>query len=470
LKGELKFMKKNADVAEGKAVDKKIEKKEEDVKPHKSEQKNNYHKNDKKAGKKANNLNDVDVDGLQKMKISELYAIAKELNIEGMSTLEKHDLIFKIVQAKGGETETIHVRGVLDILPDGYGFIRTNNYLPSNEDVYVSNSQIKRFSLLTGDTVSGNVRKPKDNEKYFSLEKIEAIDDEPIEKAKKRTYFNNLTPIYPDNRIGLENDKNNITSRLIDLIAPIGFGQRAMIVSPPKAGKTTILKDIAYSIESKYPDVIVKVLLIDERPEEVTDMSRSVKGEVVASTFDEPPEQHVKVSELVLENAKRLVEFGKDVVILLDSITRLARAHNLVVSPSGRTLSGGLDPASLHKPKRFFGAARNMEDGGSLTIIATALVDTGSRMDDVIYEEFKGTGNMELHLDRKLANRRIYPAIDILSSGTRKEELLMDPEDLKKIVILRKSIDSENAVGELIKLLKRTNSNTEFLNSGIFDA
>ncbi len=442
-----------------KASAKKIEKKDK---------KENDSKDAKKNFPKKINQDELSVDKLQKKKISELYAIAKDLNIEGMSTLEKHDLIFKIVQAKGGETESIKVTGILDTLPDGYGFMRTNNYLPSNDDVYVSNAQIKKFSLMTGDVVSGEVRKPKDNEKYFSLIRITTINGESIDKAKKRTYFNNLTPVFPDTRIDLECDKKGITARLINMIAPIGFGQRALLVSPPKAGKTTILKDIAHAIEMQYPNVLVKVLLIDERPEEVTDMARSVRGEVVASTFDEPPEQHVKVSELVLESAKRQMEYGKDVVILLDSITRLARAHNLVVSPSGRTLSGGLDPASLHKPKRFFGAARNIEDGGSLTIIATALVDTGSRMDDVIYEEFKGTGNMELHLDRKLANRRIYPAIDILSSGTRKEELMLDPEQLRKTTILRKSIDSENAVEELIKLLKQTDSNEEFFNSGIF--
>jgi len=442
---------------ETKVVEEDAEKKKQDKAKEKDKQSPAGKRNDEKKPEQNNHKNgilngkELNVDQLQKKKISELYAIAKELNIEGMSTLEKHDLIFKIVQVKGGETENIKVKGVLDILPDGYGFIRTNNYLPSNDDVYVSNAQIKKFSLMTGDLITCQVRKPKDNEKYFSLIRIESINAEYPEKAKKRTYFNNFTPIFPDRRINLEKTKSNITSRLINMIAPIGFGQRAMIVSPPKAGKTTILKDIAHSIESNYPEV-------------------TVRGEVVASTFDEPPEQHVKVSELVLESAKRLVEFGHDVVILLDSITRLARAHNLVVSPSGRTLSGGLDPASLHKPKRFFGAARNIEDGGSLTVIATALVDTGSRMDDVIYEEFKGTGNMEVHLDRKLANRRVYPAIDILASSTRKEELMLDPEELRKIVVLRKSIESENAVEELIKLLKQTNNNDEFFNSGIFDA
>jgi transcription termination factor Rho len=406
---------------------------------------------------------------MQNMNIKDLLKVAKDLNIENYSSLERHQLIYKIMQTKTEQSGLIFARGVLEILPDGFGFLRTNNYLPSSEDIYVSATQIRRFGLMTGDTVSGQVRPPKEGERYFSLLRVEAINDMPPEAVRSRTYFSNLTPIYPDKKFSLEADATNITTRLIDMIAPIGKGQRAMIVSPPKAGKTTILKDIANSIAKNHPDVMIKVLLIDERPEEVTDMERSVRGEVIKSTFDEPPEQHVKVSELVLESAKRMVELGKDVVILLDSITRLARAYNLVVAPSGRTLSGGLDPSSLHKPKRFFGGARNIEDGGSLTIIATALVDTGSRMDDVIYEEFKGTGNMELHLDRKLANRRIYPAIDIVSSGTRKEELLLPDEDLRKIVILRKSIDNESSTEELVKLLKQTKTNNEFLNSGIFD-
>lgn len=405
----------------------------------------------------------------QNMNIKDLLKVANDLKIENYSSLERHDLIYRIMQTKTEQSGLIFVRGVLEILPDGFGFLRTNNYLPSSEDIYVSATQIRRFALMTGDTVSGQVRPPKEGERYFSMLRVEAINDQDPEAARRRTYFNNLTPLHPEEKFSLETDPKNITTRLIDMIAPIGKGQRALIVSPPKAGKTIILKDIAHSIEKNHPDVIVKVLLIDERPEEVTDMRRSVNGEVISSTFDEPPEQHVKVAELVQESARRLVEMGKDVVILLDSITRLARAYNLVVAPSGRTLSGGLDPSSLHKPKRFFGGARNIEDGGSFTIIATALVDTGSRMDDVIYEEFKGTGNMELHLDRKLANRRIYPAIDIVSSGTRKEELLIEPEDLRKIVILRRSIDSESSTEELIKLLKQTKSNEEFLNSGIFD-
>jgi len=418
------------------------------------------------SGEKLTSALDITV--LQKMKISELYAIAKELKIEEMTTLEKSDLIYKIMQLKTNDEGTVTCEGILERLPDGYGFLRVNNYLPSSEDIYVSSAQIRKFSLLTGDSVKGLGRKPKEGERYFSLVRVDTINGLSPEVARKRTFFGNLVPIFPDRKISLEFDQKNITTRLIDMVAPIGFGQRAMIVSPPKAGKTSILKDIAKSIELNHPEVIIKVLLVDERPEEVTDMRRFVKGEVVASTFDEPPEQHVKVSELLLESAKRLVEHGKDVVILLDSITRLARAHNIVVAPSGRTLSGGLDPASLHKPKRFFGAARNIEGGGSLTIIATALVDTGSRMDDVIYEEFKGTGNMELHLDRKLANRRIYPAIDVVASGTRKEELLLPDDVLKKTVLLRKSIDSENATEELVNLLKKTKNNHEFFNSGIF--
>jgi transcription termination factor Rho len=439
--------------------------KEELPKPEKNNERPAERNGDRSSEKLIASL---DIPALQRMKISELYAIAKELKIEEMTTLEKSDLIYKIMQLKTGDEGAVACEGVLERLPDGYGFLRVNNYLPSSEDIYVSSAQIRRFSLLTGDRVRGLARKPKEGEKYFSLARVDKINDLTPEGARKRTFFSNLVPIFPDKKMSLESSQHNITTRLIDMVAPIGFGQRAMIVSPPKAGKTTILKDIAKSIELNHPEVVIKVLLVDERPEEVTDMRRFVKGEVVASTFDEPPEQHVKVSELLLESAKRLVEHGRDVVILLDSITRLARAHNIVVAPSGRTLSGGLDPASLHKPKRFFGAARNIEGGGSLTIIATALVDTGSRMDDVIYEEFKGTGNMELHLDRKLANRRVYPAIDVVSSGTRKEELLLAEDVLKKTIMLRKSIDSENATEELVNLLKKTKNNHEFLNSGIF--
>ncbi|MBT5954863.1 transcription termination factor Rho [bacterium] len=420
--------------------------------------------------KKALEENDdrLDIVELQKSPVSKLHILADKLKVEDYKQLQKHQLIFKILQAKTEQNGLIFARGVLEILPDGYGFLRTYNYLPSTEDIYVSQTQIRRFGLLTGDTISGQVRPPKDGERYFSLLRVEAINWEDPEQIKDRTVFTNLVPIYPDEQLKLEIGPKEIGARIMDMLMPIGKGQRSLIVSPPKAGKTTMLKDIANSISKNNPEVVIKVLLIDERPEEVTDMARSIDGEVVYSTFDEPPEQHVRVSELVLESARRLVECGKDVVILLDSITRLARAYNLVVPPSGRTLSGGLDPSSLHKPKRFFGGARNIEGGGSLTIIATALVDTGSRMDDIIYEEFKGTGNMELHLDRKLANRRIFPAIDIINSGTRKEELLLSAETLKKAYLLRKNIDSDSSTEELIKLLKHSKSNEEFLNSPIF--
>ena len=341
-------------------------------------------------------------------------------------------------------------------------------FLPNTEDIYVSPSQIKRFGLATGHIVYGQVREPKEGERYFSLLRIEAINNENPDLIKQRIVFSNLVPVCPHQQLKLETSDEVISTRILDMLIPIGKGQRALIVSPPKAGKTSIMKEIANSIAANHPDVIIKVLLIDERPEEVTDMQRSVDGEVIYSTFDEPPEQHVKVSELVLENAKRLVESGKDVLILLDSITRLARAYNLVVPPSGRTLSGGLDPSSLHKPKRFFGGARQIENAGSLTIIATALVDTGSRMDDIIYEEFKGTGNMEMHLDRRLANRRVFPAIDVINSGTRKEELLLDEDVLKKTYRLRKSMGSDSATEELINLLNQSESNEAFLNSAIF--
>jgi transcription termination factor Rho len=414
------------------------------------------------------NDDNLDIVELQKSGLKELHSLAERLEIPDFKQLKKNDLIFKMLQAKTESNGLIFARGVLEILPDGYGFLRTNNYLPSSEDIYVSQTQIRRFGLSSGDTISGQVRPPKEGERYFSLLRVEAINWEDPERIKERTLFSNLTPVYPYQQLKLETGATPICGRIMDMLVPIGKGQRALVVSPPKAGKTTILKDIANSISINHPEVIIKVLLIDERPEEVTDMERSVDGEVIYSTFDEPPDQHVRISELVLDSAKRLVECGKDVVILLDSITRLARAYNLVVPPSGRTLSGGLDPSSLHKPKRFFGGARKIEQGGSLTIIATALVDTGSRMDDIIYEEFKGTGNMELHLERKLANRRIFPAIDILNSGTRKEELLLPEEILKKAYILRKNIDSESATEELIKILRHTKSNEEFLNSGIF--
>ncbi len=411
----------------------------------------------------------LDIVELQKGKLADLHDLAHSLAIPDYKLLKKTELIFKILQAKTEQNGLIFARGILEILPDGYGFLRTNNYLPSPEDIYVSQTQIRRFGLCSGDSINGQVRQPKEGERYFSLLRVEAINGEAPDRVKERTLFANLTPIYPNEKMSMEIGRYPISGRILDMLIPIGKGQRALVVSPPKAGKTSILKEIANSISTNYPEMMIKVLLIDERPEEVTDMERSIKGEVIYSTFDEPPEQHVRISELVLDSAKRLVECGKDVVILLDSITRLARAYNLVVPPSGRTLSGGLDPSSLHKPKRFFGGARKVEFGGSLTIIATALVDTGSRMDDIIYEEFKGTGNMELHLDRKLANRRIFPAIDIVNSGTRKEELLLDPDTLKKSFMLRKNIDSDSATEELIKLLGHSETNAEFLNSGIFN-
>ena len=415
----------------------------------------------------VNNDERLDIGELQSKSIKELYAVAEELKIVGHRQISKPELIYRILQTKTEQSGFIFAKGILEILNEGYGFLRTNNYLPSSEDIYVSQTQIRRFDLSQGDLISGQIRPPKEGERYFSLLRVEAVNSSSPEKTRERTFFHNLTPIYPDEKIKLETTNNNITTRIMDFISPVGFGQRGLIVSPPKAGKTTILKDIAHSIAENHPDVLIKVLLIDERPEEVTDMQRCVKGEVIYSTFDEPPEQHVRIAELVLDSAKRLVEFGENVVILLDSITRLARAYNLVVPPSGRTLSGGLDPSCLHKPKRFFGGARNIEGGGSLTIVATALVETGSRMDDVIYEEFKGTGNMEVHLDRAMANRRIFPAIDIVASGTRKEELLLEKDVLDKVYLLRKNMDSGDGA-ELISLLKKTDSNEEFFNLDIF--
>ncbi len=410
----------------------------------------------------------MDIAELQGKTLQELFDIAKELNIPNYRQYRKHDLVFKILEAKTEANGLIFAKGILEILPEGYGFLRTGGYLPSKEDIYVSQTQIRKFEMQNVDLVSGQVRPPKEGEKYYSLLKIEAINSVDPEKIRERVPYDNLTPIFPNQRYQLENAGCPMASRLIDLVAPIGRGQRGMIVSPPKAGKTTILKNIANSITKNFPETIIKVLLVDERPEEVTDMERSVKGEVVASTFDEPPEDHIRIAELLLESAKRLVEAGKDVFILLDSITRLARAYNLVAPPSGRTLSGGLDPTSLHRPKRFFGAARNIEEGGSLTIIATALVETGSRMDDVIYEEFKGTGNMELHLNRKLADRRIFPAIDVRLSGTRREELLLTEDELKKVWLLRKVLDSYETVDateQLIERLKEYKSNKQFLDS-----
>jgi len=403
---------------------------------------------------------------LESRTLHDLHSVAKDLNIPDYSRLKKQDLIMKILQAQAERSGLMFRDGILEILPEGFGFLRVHGFLASSEDVYVSQSQIKRFNLRTGDTVSGAVRPPKDSERYYSLLRIEAINNENPETVKRRINFDDLTPVFPDERLKLETDPRNLSSRVIDLVAPIGKGQRGLIVAPPKAGKTTLLKVIANSITTNNPEVQLIVLLIDERPEEVTDIRRSVQGDVAASTFDEMPENHMKVQEMVLERAKRLVEMGKDVVVLLDSLTRLARASNLTVNPSGRTLSGGLDPSALYRPKRFFGAARNIEHGGSLTIIATCLVDTGSRMDDAIFEEFKATGNMELVLDRGLSERRIFPAIDVKRSGTRREELLFSEDDLRRVWQLRRllnSLEMDRAAEVLLSGLQKTNSNKDFL-------
>jgi transcription termination factor Rho len=403
---------------------------------------------------------------LENKTMVELYKIAKELELPGYYKLRKKELVFEIKKTQTEKTGFLYAKGVLEILPDGYGFLRPFQYLPSNDDIYVSLSQIRRFDMRTGDLVGGQVRRPKDSERYFALLRVEQINGVDPELAAERLHFDGFTPLYPQERITLETQPDKFSTRIIDLLAPIGKGQRGLIVSPPKAGKTILLKEIANSITTNHPEIQLLVLLIDERPEEVTDIERSVKGEVVSSTFDEPPENHVKVADMVLERAKRLVEHKFDVVILLDSITRLARAHNLVVPPSGRTLSGGVDPSALHKPKRFFGAARNLEEGGSLTILATALVDTGSRMDDVIFEEFKGTGNMELILDRRLAERRLFPAIDVLRSGTRKEELLLSKEELEMIWQFRKATVGAapwDAMEMLVEQMKRTKTNRDLL-------
>ncbi len=409
----------------------------------------------------------MNISELQSKTASELHEMAKELQVPGHSKLRKQELIVELLRAETEREGLIFASGVLEILPDGYGFLRVSGYTPGPDDVYVSPSQIRRFGLRTGDLVLGQVRRPKDGERYYALLRVKAVNMRDPEEAMARPNFDELTPIYPNERLRLEvPHQRDVATRLIDVIAPLGKGQRGMIVAPPKAGKTTVLKKIANSITANHPEVELIVLLIDERPEEVTDMQRSVDGEVISSTFDMPPDNHVRVADLVLERAKRMVEHGQDVVILLDSITRLARAHNLVVPPSGRTLSGGVDPAALHRPKRFFGAARNIEEGGSLTILATALIETGSRMDEVIYEEFKGTGNMELHLDRKLAERRIFPAIDINRSGTRKEELLYTEKELEVAWVLRKLINSMGTADTtdlLIERLTNTKSNAEFI-------
>jgi transcription termination factor Rho len=410
---------------------------------------------------------------LEGKSLNDLQDLAKELNIQNFRRYRKQELIMKILQAQTEQSGLMFRSGILEIMQEGYGFLRTSGYLPGSEDIYVSPSQIKRFGLRVGDEVLGQVRAPKDNEKYYALLRVEAVNGLDPEQARSRPDFEKLTPVFPHERLKLELPQSDLTVRIVDLFSPIGKGQRAMIVSPPKAGKTTLLKKIGQSIVQNHQEMYLMVLLLDERPEEVTDMRRSVEAEVVASTFDRPPEEHVQVADLVLERAKRLVEGGRDVCVLLDSLTRFSRANNLVIPPSGRTLSGGLDPAALHRPKRFFGAARKIEEGGSITIVATALIDTGSRMDDVIYEEFKGTGNMELHLNRKLQERRTFPAIDIKLSGTRREELLLTEEELRKVWVLRKSLESLDTVAmtELIlDRLRKTPNNQGFLRSIIKSA
>lgn len=409
---------------------------------------------------------DLQISDLEEMKLTELYKLAKKYQIPYYGQLKKRELIFAILRAQAEQSGLMFMEGVLEILPEGYGFLRPINYLPSSEDIYISASQIRKFDLRSGDLVSGKCRTPKENERYFGLLQVNAVNGENPASAAERLHFPALTPLYPQDKLPLETSPTHLSTRIMDLLAPVGLGQRGLIVAPPKAGKTLLLKEIANSISTNNPEIELFVLLIDERPEEVTDMQRSVKGEVVASTFDELPENHIKVAELVLQRALRLVEHKKDVVILLDSITRLARAYNLVVPPSGRTLSGGIDPAAFHRPKRFFGSARNVEEGGSLTILATALIDTGSRMDDIIYEEFKGTGNMELHLDRKLAERRIFPAIDIRRSGTRREEVLLSKEELDTIWAIRKNMnESYDFVENFLKKLRDSKTNAEFLAS-----
>ncbi len=407
---------------------------------------------------------------LKKKTVRELQAIAQAIGIDSPSGMRKQELIFSILQAGTSEDSSVYGEGVLEILQEGFGFLRSPdyNYLPGPDDIYVSPSQIRRFRLQTGDTISGLIRPPKEGERYFALLKVESLNFDPPDAAFSRVPFDNLTPLYPMERFVLEREPDNYSARIMDLLTPVGKGQRGLIVAPPRTGKTMLLQNIANSISINHPEVYLIVLLIDERPEEVTDMQRSVKGEVISSTFDEPAQRHIQVAEMVIEKAKRLVEHKRDVVILLDSITRLARAYNTVVPPSGKILSGGVDSNALHRPKRFFGAARNIEEGGSLTIIATALIDTGSRMDEVIFEEFKGTGNMEIHLDRKLADKRIFPAIDINRSGTRKEDLLQPPEVLNRVWILRKLLSPLNPVDSmefLLDKLKDTESNEEFLAS-----
>jgi len=418
-----------------------------------------------RAGPAALNIND-----LKDMSIQDLTQVGRKLAVPGATGMRKQELIFQILKAQAEQSGFIFSEGVLEVLQDGFGFLRAPdyNYLPGPDDIYVSQSQIRRFDLHTGDTVSGQIRSPKEGERYFSLIKVEAVNFEAPERARDKLFFENLTPLYPDSHVRLETGAENLSARVMDMMTPIGKGQRGLIVAPPRTGKTMLLQSIAQSVAQNHPEVFLLVLLIDERPEEVTDMQRSVKGEVIASTFDEPAQRHVQVAEMVLEKAKRLVEHRKDVLILLDSVTRLARAYNTVIPASGKVLSGGLDSNALQRPKRFFGAARNIEEGGSLTIIATALVDTGSRMDDVIFEEFKGTGNMEIHLDRKLSDKRVFPAIDIGKSGTRKEELLMSKEDLNRVWVLRKvltPLSPVEAMELLLSKMGKTKSNQDFLAS-----
>ncbi|MBO0862532.1 MAG: transcription termination factor Rho [Chloracidobacterium sp.] len=412
----------------------------------------------------------MDIADLKEMNISKLTQIAKDLEVPGATGMRKQELIFKILQAQTEKSGLIFSEGVLETLPDGFGFLRAPeyNYLPGPDDIYVSPSQIRKFDLRTGDTISGQIRPPKEGERYFALIKVEAINFEPPDVARDKVFFDNLTPLYPNEHLRMETNTENLSGRVADLFTPIGKGQRALIVAPPRTGKTMLLQTIANSISENHPEVTLIVLLIDERPEEVTDMQRSVNGEVISSTFDEPASRHVQVADMVIEKAKRLVEHKRDVVILLDSITRLARAHNAVVPPSGKILSGGVDSNALQRPKRFFGAARNIEEGGSLTIIATALVETGSRMDDVIFEEFKGTGNLEIHLDRKLSDKRVFPAIDLQKSGTRKEELLIPKKDLDRIWVLRRVLNPLSPVEQMelvLERLEKSKTNAEFLAS-----
>ena len=426
-----------------------------------------------KSGQKSNSRkqgNTLNISELKEMSIQKLTQVAKDLSVAGATGMRKQELIFQILKAQTEQSGFIFSEGVLEVLPDGYGFLRAPdyNYLPGPDDIYVSPSQIRKFDLQTGDTVSGQIRPPKEGERYFALIKVEAVNFEAPDQARNKLFFENLTPLYPEERVKLETGGDNLSARVMDLMTPIGKGQRGLIVASPRTGKTMLLQNIAQSVSANHPEVYLIVLLIDERPEEVTDMQRSVDGEVISSTFDEPAQRHVQVAEMVIEKAKRLVEHKKDVLIVLDSITRLARAYNTVIPPSGKVLSGGLDSNALQKPKRFFGAARNIEEGGSLTIMATALVDTGSRMDDVIFEEFKGTGNMEIHLDRKLVEKRVFPAIDIQKSGTRKEELLIDKDDLNRVWVLRKVLAPLSAVEAMELLLDKmgkAKSNADFLSA-----